>query len=214
MNPLIDESLFGTPDIFEGTPATPTQALSEMNDAYNNQPAPVVEVQSTPVPESNVLPSLQSSEKIEARPTDRDLLKYHASYIPKMISYFKSRDLYEETEDIMTWKNGELHKIPAQKPNAPPSFAEFASDIGVSEKALIKWARYIPDFQDAYEMCESITKKFFIEHGITGRYNSAFGIFAAKNMTDMKDKIINENRNFNMNDLLDDIEKNEKPLFE
>ncbi len=144
----------------------------------------------------------------------RKVIHYEEKFAQDILDFFKAVPLFRTTIETITWKDGTTSEKEKEIGNPPPLFEEWAEEIGVSVKTLKKWASLYPDFAEAVMICEGIIKKFVITHGLGGSYNSQFAIFAAKNITDMKDKTINENRTVNVNELLDQIESSEKPLFE
>jgi len=125
----------------------------------------------------------------------------------QMVAFFLEHEKYHVAYDTIVWKNGEVSDRERKVPNPPPMFSSFARSIGVSEKTLKNWAKKHEDFNKAYQICEGIIKEFFVENGLSGLYPGQFAIFAAKNLTDMKDTKVNENRNTNMKDVLDALEK-------
>lgn len=73
-----------------------------------------------------------------------------------------------------------------------PFFSRFAREIvGCSEDTLIRCCEGESDlnkeFCVSYNECKAIQKEYVIENGLAGNVNSTFAIFAAKNLTDMKD---------------------------
>jgi hypothetical protein len=98
--------------------------------------------------------------------------------------------------------------------NTLPTFERFAADINVNMSSLTEWRNKHEDFSTAYKICKLIQKDFLIQNGLTGRYNSTFGIFVAKNITDMRDQhqieiddiaISREERDQEIKDLLSKI---------
>ena len=59
---------------------------------------------------------------------------------------------------------------------------------GVCEDTAIEWTKVHPEFSEAYKKAKDMQKEFLIEQGLEGNYNTAFAIFTAKNITDMRDK--------------------------
>lgn len=135
----------------------------------------------------------------------------HAQYHPErpiqMVEFFIQKEKYRISYDTVVWRNGEVTEKERRIANSPPMFSEFARSIGTTEKTLKNWAKKHEEFGEAYAVCEGIIKEFFIENGLSGMYPGQFAIFAAKNLTNMKDTKVNENRTINMKDVLDALEK-------
>jgi len=136
---------------------------------------------------------------------------YKPEYCKIMYDWFCSKDQTYTTHDTMVWKNGEVSEKARQVPNPPPHFSEFARTIGTTWKTLKNWAKKHTEFADAYEACQDIIQEFMVNNGVTGAYSGQFGIFAAKNLTKMRDVTINKNENYNMREILDAIEKGINP---
>ena len=132
--------------------------------------------------------------------------EYRPEYAQMMLDFFESVEKNTEIPETITWRDGREREVLKLRPNAPPMFSEFARTLGVSERKLKSWTREHAEFREAYEICASIVKEFIVENGLLGNYPSQFAIFAGKNLTDMKDKIIEERRTLDVNKLLDDID--------
>lgn len=133
--------------------------------------------------------------------------EYKTEYAEMMLDFFTEKEKNTTVFDTMTWRDGREREYAKTRPNAPPMFSEFGRTIGVSERTLKGWAKKYPDFREAYEMCVSIIQEFIVENGLLGTYPAAFAIFAGKNLTPMKDKVIEERQNLDVNRLLDQIEQ-------
>ena len=134
-------------------------------------------------------------------------VEYNEQYGVDMLEYFLTKERYRTTMDIHYRKDGEMREFERHIANAPPMFSEFGRRIGVSERTLKAWAKKHPMFQEAFEICQDIIQEFFVENGVKGDYASQFSIFAAKNLTKMKDVIVNKNENYDIKAVLDSIEK-------
>lgn len=124
-----------------------------------------------------------------------------------MYAWFSEKDKTRVVYDSYTWKNGSTSDKRRLIGNPPPQFSEFARQIGVTGAQLKRWCKKHPEFAEYYEACQDIIQEFFVHNGVTGEYAGQFGIFAAKNLTKMKDVQVNRNENVNMRDVLDAIEK-------
>lgn len=102
--------------------------------------------------------------------------KYDPKYCDEIVAFF-SRPPAEMTETI----GGKTYVI-------PPMFMRFAKQIGVNGDSLVEWSKTHKDFSAAYQKAKQLQKEF-IQIGLTsGFFSGAAAIFAAKNMTDMRDK--------------------------
>lgn len=135
---------------------------------------------------------------------------YKPEYGPRMYEWFCSKEKFRISYDTMVWKNGAVSEKERRIACPPPHFSEFAREIGTTWKVLKAWKKNNREFADYYEACEDIIQEFLIDNGVTGAYSGQFSIFAAKNITKMKDVQINKNENYNMKDVLDAIEKGAK----
>lgn len=182
---------------------SPQQGRSEnFLENQSSQPAPL---SPAPAITGTVLPAKREITLPDGRKIAAGL--YVPEFAEMMIDYFEAAEKFRTVYETVTWKNGEVREIEKQVPNAPPSPREFARSIGVTHKRLKAWAKKFPEFKDAYEQCEEIYKDFLIENGLLGHYPAQFATFVAKNETDMKDKNINENFNFNVTDFLNNLER-------
>ena len=134
-------------------------------------------------------------------------VEYSKSYGADMLEFFLAKEKYRISMDVHYRKDGEMLEKERHIPNAPPQFSEFGRTIGVSERTLKSWVKKYPEFGEAYEICQDIIQEFFVENGVKGDYASQFAIFAAKNLTKMKDVMVNKNENYDMKAVLDAIEK-------
>lgn len=157
------------------------------------------------------LPQVALPKSISPLPPSSKALQSRLEYTPeigeKMLEFFTAAEPTRIVVDVMTWKNGEIREVEREVPNPPPSFSKFARSIGTTTYRLNQWKKQQPEFKEYYEECQQVIKEFIVENGLTGKYSGAFAIFAAKNLTDMKDKSIVEKRNVDMNKFLDQLEK-------
>lgn len=134
--------------------------------------------------------------------------QYSPVFCEQMLAFFLGKQKSREIKETFVWRRGgevdERYKVVA---NPPPLFSEFGRTIGVSEKTLASWAKANKEFGEAYEICQDIIQEFFVANGLSGDYPGQFGIFAAKNLTKMKDVQVNKNENYDMKEILDRIEK-------
>lgn len=138
-------------------------------------------------------------------------VEYKEEFGADMLEFFLSKSRTRIAREIHYSKTGEMFEKEKDIPNAPPMFSEFGRTIGVSDRTLKGWVKKYPAFQEAYEICTDIIQEFFVENGVKGNYASQFSIFAAKNLTKMKDVMVNKNENYDMKSILDAIEKGMSP---
>ena len=123
------------------------------------------------------------------RPTD-----YKEEYCDAIIEYF-SIEPQREIE-IPHYKGGEVTWVDKKfVANPLPKFHEFAKSIGVTHQTLHNWKDEHKEFFEAYKECKELQKWFLIENGLNANYNASAYIFTAKNITDMRDTLHNENTN-------------------
>lgn len=128
-------------------------------------------------------------KRLRGRPT-----KYEPKFAVQMVAFF-NRDYWTEEEIVKMSVMGPV-PVKIKRPTDFPTFEKFAADIMVDQDTLINWANakdddgklINPDFFGAYKICKAKQKDFLIYHGLNGSYNGSFAIFAAKNVTDMRDK--------------------------
>lgn len=138
-------------------------------------------------------------------------VEYYPGAGLQMVEFFLAKAKYRITMDVHYRKDGEMREFERHIPNSPPMFSEFGRTIGVSERTLKSWAKKEPAFQEAFEICQDIIQEFFVENGVKGDYSAAFAIFAAKNLTKMKDVTVNKNEVYDMKGILDQLEKGMRP---
>ena len=69
-----------------------------------------------------------------------------------------------------------------------PTLQGFACEIKIPSSTLRSWAKDHEEFGEAYDRCKDIQYRLLVDRGLTGQYNPQAFIFAAQNMTDMRDK--------------------------
>ncbi len=122
--------------------------------------------------------------------------KYKPEYAAMMVEFFSQSPTREVT--VRDAKGNERTEI---LPGTFPTFARFATNIGITKETLHDWAtqkvletgelRY-PEFSYAYKKCKDLQESNLVEGTIASAYNSTFAIFAAKNLIGWKDKIEQE----------------------
>lgn len=188
-----------TPSPFNVDPA-PVSLGAPISSAPKNHPSFAESFTSNefPVPPAAVQPvEIIPVEKVAAG-------EYHPGIIDQMFEFF-DRPKIKEIYDTYTWKSGAVTEKVRYVPNTPPHFSEFARKIGVTTRTLKRWASKHPEFRDAYEQCQEIFEEFLIDNGLTGSYGAIAMKFVAVNRSKMKDKVVQENQNVDINKVLDQI---------
>lgn len=182
----------------ESRPAFSPLGAPLQNSSSNDSLSPVVIEKKSE--KKSITPVVLTPERLRVK-------DYTPDMGPKMYDWFCSKEKYKITRDTYVWKSGEVSEKVRNIPNPPPHFSEFARTVGTTWKILKTWAKNNKEFADYYEACQDIIQEFMIDNGVTGGYSGQFGIFAAKNITKMKDVQINKNENYNMKEVLDALEK-------
>lgn len=152
--------------------------------------------------------SITSKEngKLGGRPS-----KFKPEYIDAIIEFFDiepyKKEIIEQAKEFFA--DGSIKKENEKfiyKPNKMPTLYRFARKIGVEYETVWRWAEQgkdideegewvenkTPDFLrffNAYKEAKELQKEFLISIGLANAAPSAFAIFTAKNVTDMRDKI-------------------------
>lgn len=121
-----------------------------------------------------------------------------------LTGFFEKRIfLNDGTEEIVK----EAYELPL------PLLAEFANAYGMTEAELKYEARNFPaTLGRAVQFAKDVLKTKLIRGGLTEKYNPQITVFTATNETDMKAKTEHTEKHVNINDLLDRIEKTNKPI--
>lgn len=119
--------------------------------------------------------------------------KYDPKFCDTIIKYFDIKP-YTMQEVSIVRKDGTEITREEMVPNDLPLFEGFAASIGVHIDTLNAWTRKHVDFSEAYAICKNLQKKILITNGLRGGYNANFAIFTAKNIADMRDTQVVENR--------------------
>ncbi len=110
--------------------------------------------------------------------------KWRPEYNKKIVEFFQVEEPFREHMD----DKGKVQLLPT----ILPLFENFANNIGVSDDALVQWAKEenkkkYPGFQAAYLRAKELQRAQIIQGAMSGSYNNNFSIFLAKNVTNMKD---------------------------
>ena len=113
------------------------------------------------------------SERKIGRPT-----MYDESMCDTMLEYF----------DIPATRIVELNGKEEVWSNSLPTVAGFCRKLKISRETFYRWVGQYPEFHDTYKMCKDIMEDIWVENSMNGRYNTAFSIFAGKNIFNWTDK--------------------------
>lgn len=110
---------------------------------------------------------------------------YKPEYCEKLIHFF-SRQPYTERLINKYTKAGRVIEQYEKIPCEFPYFADFAFELGYTEKVLRDWRDRHEDFNSAYTYAKRLQKKLLNTLVATGIYDKSYGQFMAINITDMK----------------------------
>ncbi len=103
------------------------------------------------------------------RPTD-----YDPKYIEEITEYFNREPYKKEGNKLI--------------PCDFPTLAGFAVKIGVHRFTLYNWGEKHSEFSDAIKKAKEFQEHIMVTNSMKGLYNTAFSIFAAKNLISWSDK--------------------------
>lgn len=72
--------------------------------------------------------------------------------------------------------------------NTLPTVSGFCRQQRISRETFYRWVEQYEEFRDTYKVCKDIMEDIWVENSINGRYNTAFTIFAGKNIFGWTDK--------------------------
>lgn len=114
---------------------------------------------------------------------------YKPEYAQMMIDFFSCPEVVYE-ESYVKGKDGVERAVKKPVANRLPLFQEFAvKKLNSTPEIISRWAEKYPDFAQAYKKSKLLQEAHLIQNGIRGRYDTAFGIFVAKNITSLRDKV-------------------------
>ena len=107
--------------------------------------------------------------------------KYREEYCQKMIDFFNVP---------VTILDDKGHTIA----NDLPFFSTFACELGVHVDTLHEWRKVHPSFSEAYHLSQQYQFNILNQNTLKGRYSTAYAIFLAKNITQLRDSRVLEAR--------------------
>lgn len=137
--------------------------------------------------------------------------KYDPKHCAEIIAWFMV-DKYEkvvvERHTKFNKEGGKSSETEKYKliPCDLPTLEGFARHIGVGYDTMYGWAheflddkaevpaKKYPEFSKAYNIAKQLQKEFLVDNGLKGNYPPASYIFTAKNITDMADTQVIENK--------------------
>jgi hypothetical protein len=111
---------------------------------------------------------------------------YNKKYCQDIIDFFDISP-YEIIKLKKKYKDGTIEEIYHEVANDLPLLSKFAVNINVCRDTLIEWTKKHPEFSDAYKKAKELQRTILITNGLRNNYQTAFAIFTAKNLTDMRD---------------------------
>lgn len=93
--------------------------------------------------------------------------KYKPEYVDSLVDWFEKQVVALELPFLSKW----ARKV-----------------AKVCEDTALEWTKQHEEFSLAYKKAKDIQKEFLIKMALTGKFNSTFAIFTAKNITDMRDQ--------------------------
>jgi len=100
-------------------------------------------------------------------------------------------------EDIITY---------FQNDKVFPTLAGFAAEIGVCKDSLLAWAENNEEFSGAIKKAKAIQEQNLVSGALSGKHQSTFSIFFAKNNLGYKDKTEVDHSSEQLQSLLDTID--------
>lgn len=158
------------------------------------------------------VPTLPDPKKFFAPKEFSD--EYALRVAEAMVAYF-GRPLSGWYKEIVMNRDGSQTEV--EKPyTAPlPLLAEFANMMALTESEIKRLAQAYPKTMGrAYEFAKDVVKTNVVRGGLNATYHPQFATFTLTNETNMKSKTESTVRTINMNDLLDDIENSDVPMYE
>ena len=134
---------------------------------------------------------LEPGEKPPGYPGAGRPSKYRAEYAQMMIDYF-TIDAFENV--ITDGRDGNPRSVAVA--SKFPTFARFATTIGVTSKRMLEWraaeredgAAAYPEFREAYTRAKEMQEVLLVEGGLAGAFDARIVQFSLKNLADWKDK--------------------------
>jgi len=143
----------------------------------------------------NDISELEVDKRLNKRGLGRPT-KYRKVFADMLVEYF-SIPATVEREITTTTKDGKMYTRTEVVANDMPTFEGFAESIQVDDKTLENWSKAKtstgrpthPEFLRAYKRAKQLQKQMLVTNALAGRYNSAFAMFYAKNVTDLRDRL-------------------------
>lgn len=114
--------------------------------------------------------------------------KYKKEYATKLIEYFSKPPTRVEYVKYYDSDGNIKREEPVVLGADYPTFAGFATTIGVTSRTLENWRERYVGFAEACERAEDIAHNILIVNGLAGNYNGNFAKFIASNQFDMAEK--------------------------
>lgn len=120
----------------------------------------------------------------EGRPS-----RYDPKYCQEIIDYFNVPHSEQKLVSKTTGKNDYSKEEYKEVACELPFLSGFARKIDVSTQTLLDWSKVHPEFLVAYMRAKDLQHEMLHQNTLKGLYNAQYGQFAAKNITDWRDKV-------------------------
>ena len=140
-------------------------------------------------PENVQPPAKPAKQRKRApRPGEGRPSKYDPKYCDEIIEFF-SIPHFKTIMIITTGKNDFHKEEPKEVANPLPFLSGFARKIDVSVQTLHDWTKAHKEFLEAFTRAKGLQAEMLHCNTLKGLYNAQYGQFAAKNITEWRDKV-------------------------
>jgi len=117
--------------------------------------------------------------------------KYKKEFCTKMIEFFDVP--HTITKRTTRFFKGKTYDVDIEVANILPTFERFSVEICNTDRTTLHdWCEKHEEFLLAYNKAKELQKNMINDLGMRGLYNGQYTAFVAKNITDMKDTVVNE----------------------
>ena len=114
--------------------------------------------------------------------------KYKPEFCQQLVDYFDVP--ITETKKVKKYDtNGKSYFRDVERAVSIPHFSTFAKKIGVDVMLFKSWDKTHPEWKKAHDFARELQKRNLVDGALLGKYQASFAIFAAKNYTDMRDRV-------------------------
>jgi hypothetical protein len=160
------------------TKSNHTNALPEKTDGLKTQ-------EKAPIS----LTKAQKPRKRPGRPSEGRPSNYDQKHCEAIVQYFDVPHSEQKLIAKVTGKN-DYEKEEYKEVGCPMRFLSgFARSINVSTQTLHNWCSVHPEFFEAFTRAKELQHEMLHSNSLKGLYDARYAVFAAKNMTDWRDKV-------------------------